>query len=365
MHIGRPNVEAQEAEMPKQDEGAGTALNIIDRSQFMPAMSIELAVERYNTITEFVSRVLRRDVDYGVIPGTDKFTLLKPGAEKLTTFFGLSTRFQLIERIEDWTGENYGGEPFFYYLYRCQLFRGDLLVAEADGSCNSRETKYRYRDAQRKCPDCGQAAIIKGKEDYGGGWLCFRKKGGCGAKFSTGDSQIETQQVGRISNPDIADQVNTIQKMGQKRALIAVTLLAVNASEFFTQDIEDMPGYLPVVVQPAGGAGGGTAEDEPAKTYAPAARERKGAVQPAQPSQTAQAYSSSSSPSSSSSFSAEMEKGMKAEILGACRVLGKTEEQLVEWLSKKYQVNAIDELTEAQRREVLAFLQQRIAQRAA
>jgi len=31
-----------------------------------------------------------------------------------------------------------------------------------------------------------------------------------------------------------------VQKMAQKRALIAATLLAVNASEFFTQDIEDM-----------------------------------------------------------------------------------------------------------------------------
>ena len=101
------------------------ALAPVDRSQFMPAMSIELAVERYNTITEFVSRVLRRDVDYGMIPGTDKLTLLKPGAEKLTTFFGLSTRFRLIERIEDWTGEDHNGEPFFYYLYRCQLSRGE------------------------------------------------------------------------------------------------------------------------------------------------------------------------------------------------------------------------------------------------
>src|SRR5918911_667312 len=114
--------------------------------------SIEPAVERYNAVTEFVSRVLRRDVDYGVIPGTDKFTLLKPGAEKLTTFFGLSTRFQLLERIEDWTGAEHDGEPFFYYLYRCRLYRDNLLVAEADGSCNSREQKYRWREARRTCP---------------------------------------------------------------------------------------------------------------------------------------------------------------------------------------------------------------------
>jgi len=43
----------------------------------------------------------------------------------------------------------------------------------------------------------------------------------------------------RIPNPDGADVVNTIQKMAQKRALVAATLLATSASEFFTQDMED------------------------------------------------------------------------------------------------------------------------------
>ena len=33
--------------------------------------------------------------------------------------------------------------------------------------------------------------------------------------------------------------VNTIQKMAQKRALVAATLIATSASEFFTQDVED------------------------------------------------------------------------------------------------------------------------------
>src|ERR1051325_787832 len=224
----------------RSSDETGRALAAVERSRFMPAMSIESAVERYNAVTEFVSRVLRKDVDYGVIPGTDKRTLLKPGAEKLTTFFGLSTRFQLLERIEDWTGEQHGGEPFFYYLYRCRLFRGDVLIAEGDASCNSRETKYRWREAQRLCPSCGVTAIIKGKEDFGGGWLCRKKKGGCGAKYADGDQTIESQPTGRVFNSDIADQVNTIQKMAQKRSLVGSVLHAVNASEFFTQDIEDM-----------------------------------------------------------------------------------------------------------------------------
>ena len=292
-------------------DDAGGALVSVERSRFMPAMTIESAVERYQQVTEFVSRVLRKDVDYGVIPGTEKLTLLKPGAEKLTTFFGLSTRFQLLERIEDWTGADHGGEPFFYYLYRCRLYRGDLLIAEADASCNSRETKYRWREAQRTCPACGVAAIIKGREEYGGGWVCFRKRGGCGAKYPDGDESIESQQTGRIFNPDICDQVNTIQKMAQKRSLVAAVLIAVNASEFFTQDVEDMRPHA-----------------TPVKREAAAA-------------------------------------DLASEIRAACRALGKTEEQLAGWIRKKYGADAVEQLTDADMREVLSLLQGMLAKRAA
>lgn len=211
----------------------------LDHQSFMPVLSIRQAVERFNTVVEFVRTVMRDGIDYGRIPGTDKPTLLKPGAKKLCTLFGLTSRFDLIRSLEDWDGSQRDGEPFFYYLYRCQLWRGDGIVSEGDGSCNSFEQKYRYRESQRRCPSCGVAAIIKGKEEYGGGWLCFRKKGGCGVKFADEDAEIISQPVGRVPNENIADQVNTIQKMAQKRALIAATLLAVNGSEFFTQDGED------------------------------------------------------------------------------------------------------------------------------
>jgi hypothetical protein len=316
-------------------EAVEGALVAVERSRFMPAMSIESAVERYGAVTEFVSRVLRREVDYGVIPGTEKLTLLKPGAEKLTTFFGLSTRFQLIERVEDWAGDAHNGEPFFYYLYRCQLYRGDLLVAEADGSCNSREQKYRWREAQRLCPDCKQAAIIKGREEYGGGWICFRKKGGCGAKFLTGDPVIESQIVGRVPNPDIADQVNTIQKMGQKRSLVAAVLIAVNASEFFTQDVEDF---------------------SPHAAPAPATADAR----PTDPADSARP-TSQADPAAGGDEPADLE----AEILAACRALGRSETHLAEWLRRKYQAEGIRQLTAAQRREVLEFLNGLLAKRRA
>ena len=208
-------------------------------SSFMPVMRPREALERYQAFKDFVEDVLRPGVDFGVIPGTTKPTLLKPGAEKLATFFGLSVHFEPVQVIEDWTGEEHGGEPLFYYWYRCELTRDGRPVADAEASCNSREKKYRWRDSQRKCPSCGQPAIIKGRSEYGGGWVCFAKKGGCGAKFRDDDTAITSQQTGRAANEDIADAVNTIQKMAQKRALVAATLIGTNASEWFTQDVED------------------------------------------------------------------------------------------------------------------------------
>jgi hypothetical protein len=221
------------------DENSGSALMPVENDVFMPILSIQQAVERFNAVVEFVRTVMREGVDYGRIPGTEKATLLKPGAEKLCTLFGLTSRFEILRSIEDWTGESHNGEPFFYYLYRCRLRRGSLVIAEGDGSCNSWEQKYRYRQAHRRCPACSHPAIIQGKEEYGGGWVCFRKRGGCGAKFAIDDESITNQPAGRVTNENIADQVNTIQKIAQKRALIAAALLAVNGSEFFTQDSED------------------------------------------------------------------------------------------------------------------------------
>lgn len=215
------------------------ALQVREESAaLMPVMSIETATERYKTIVEYVSKLMKEGSDFGKIPGTDRSTLLKPGAEKLCTLFGLSKRFEIVKDAEDWES------GFFYYLYRCALYRGETLIAQGDGSCSSRESKYRWRNAQRVCPNCKQPTIFQSKNP-GEGFFCWSKKGGCGAKFFADDSGITEQAVGKVANPDIADQVNTIQKMAQKRALIAATLLAVNASEFFTQDYEDFVDVTP------------------------------------------------------------------------------------------------------------------------
>ena len=262
-------------------------------SSFMPVMRPREALERYQAFKDFVEDVLRPGVDFGVIPGTTKPTLLKPGAEKLATFFGLSVHFEPVQVIEDWTGEEHGGEPLFYYWYRCELTRDGRPVADAEASCNSREKKYRWRDSQRKCPSCGQPAIIKGRPEYGGGWVCFAKKGGCGAKFRDDDTAITSQQTGRAANEDIADAVNTIQKMAQKRALVAAALIGTNASEWFTQDVED---YIDADFTP-----GPVERVEPLETFAKGSKAAARAQDPAsvitfEPAASAKASDEASAP---------------------------------------------------------------------
>lgn len=204
-----------------------------------PVMDIGLAKQRLQEFQSFIRDYLVEGEDFGKIPGAPKPTLLKPGADKLCELYGLADDYEFIERVEDFD------RSIFDYTIKCILTdrRRGLPVSAGLGSCNSLEQKYRWREARRLCPQCGKDAIIKGKEEYGGGWLCFAKKGGCGAKFSANDPAIIDQPTGRTPNEDVADLKNTILKMAKKRAKIDATLSATRSSGVFTQDIEDMPHF--------------------------------------------------------------------------------------------------------------------------
>lgn len=199
--------------------------------------SVAQIVAQTRKIQECMNAVMVDGEHYGVIPGTQgrdgkpaKKTLLKPGAEKLCLMFRLCPEYETL-RAEQTTA-------LVSYTVRCRLTHIPTgnLVATGLGSCNSRESKYQ-RAAAKKCPSCNKETIIKGKEEYGGGWLCYGKKGGCGAKFKDGDATIEKQDTG-IADPSDLD--NTILKMACKRSLVAAALNATAASDCFTQDLEDL-----------------------------------------------------------------------------------------------------------------------------
>lgn len=197
--------------------------------------------ERVEQLDAFYRGLMQEGTDYGKIPGTDKPTLLQPGAQLACTYFGFAPTFELLpSSVENWEG------GFFALSVRCRLTRADgSAVAEGIGSCNSKEDKYRWRNQDPQCPSCGLNTIRRGSAKFGGGYYCAAKSGGCGANFKNGPEadEIARQPAGRIENPEPWSLHNTILKMAEKRALVAATLNATGASRIFTQDVEDLPEF--------------------------------------------------------------------------------------------------------------------------
>ncbi|WP_345948678.1 hypothetical protein ABDD95_17700 [Mucilaginibacter sp. PAMB04274] len=193
--------------------------------------SITHMAQMRNALIAFTKEVLVKDQDYGVVPGVQKPTLLKPGAEKLMNLYGLSVEFECTDKVLDIQSK------FIAYTYKATAKNRDgRIVTQCEGSVNSFEPKYRYVWLEKAKPV--QATQDKLKAEGNGK---FRKG-------ATGWSWVE-----RTENPDLLGLQNTMQKMAQKRAFVGAILLATNASEFFTQDVEDM-GFIDVeatVVEPA------------------------------------------------------------------------------------------------------------------
>lgn len=218
-------------------------MNQIEQYQGAPApaiqvgaLSAEMLKHQVAIVREAQSAVMKKGHHYDAIPGCgDKPVLLKPGAEVIALTFQFAPTYDVTQT------EHANGHREFSVT--CNLIHRPTgsLVGQGLGSCSTLESKWRYRKAEQKCPKCGSEAIIKGKKEYGGGWVCFAKKGGCGAKFKDGDQAIENQNMGRVEHDNPADYYNTCLKMAKKRAFVDAILVSTAASDVFTQDIEEQP----------------------------------------------------------------------------------------------------------------------------
>lgn len=209
------------------------ALTVRDAVQALDAIGRKAAIDdllnKVALVQEVMERVMHDGEHYGKIPGCgDKPALLKAGAEKLGMTFRLKAQFDVTERDL--------GRAHREYSVKCCLSDGNMGV----GSCSTMESKYRYRSSERKCPKCGKAAIIAGKAEFGGGWLCWAKKDGCGEKFKKDDSAITSQPTDKVEHDNPADYYNTCLKMGKKRAHVDAIITATACSDIFTQDVEEM-----------------------------------------------------------------------------------------------------------------------------
>lgn len=166
-------------------------------------------------LNNFIASMMRDKTDYGIIPGTKKPGLWKPGAEKLIYFNGLGVRITCTEKVQDWD------KGFFHYEHKATIFhkRTGTDVAECIGSANSKEARYAWRwVSDKKIPRGINIEDLQSKE----------------GQYGT---------VYRIENEDKFTLPNTLQKQSQKRAMVGAALLACRASENFTaQEVEEEQG---------------------------------------------------------------------------------------------------------------------------
>ena len=238
-----------------------------------PVLTSDQYLQQYSRIQGFYEVVMVSGIDYGVIPGTEKPTLLKPGAQKLGVLFGLSAKWEIIEMITDWTGQDHSGEPFLYYRMKVDLYQGPRMVSSAVGSANSWEGRYRFRwQAESDIPSNIDIERLESRtsEFTEWGWAIEKREtqGRYGKPVEywdmfeeaiADDSAVQTMKQNRrgeeqpawsirsvaykVPNMDVGDLDNTIMKQALKRAYVDAMLYATGASSFFTQDVEDMPDF--------------------------------------------------------------------------------------------------------------------------
>lgn len=164
-------------------------INVVPR----PQISLNEMEKAIREMQDFVNKLFVEGEHYGVIVKGQKPTLLKPGAELLLNLYGYGLKMEKVKEVEDWD------KPFFYYEYKAIVYskRGGWVEAEGFGSANSKEKKWAF------------------------------------------------DRYGKPQPPEyIYSMVNSIQKIAQKRAMVAPTLIACRASALFTQDLEDMEGFV-------------------------------------------------------------------------------------------------------------------------
>lgn len=162
-------------------ENQVTALSVIDS---IDTNMVARTMDKIRSFQAVIKAAVVEGHDIGVIPGTRKPTLLKPGAEKIVMMMGLSSRFEIMDRVEDYD------KGFFAYNLRCVLSRDGYDIVQGVGHCNSREKKYVDQDP-----------------------------------YSI---------------------TNTILKMAKKRAYVDAALSVASLSDVFTQDLEDLPDSMKI-----------------------------------------------------------------------------------------------------------------------
>ena len=204
---------------------------------------------RHDLVLQMMDNVLKPGVHHGLIPGCGtKPSLFLPGAEVLAATFQFCPRYK-VEK--EWQGQH------LTVTVICELYLNltdgvQLLVAEGAAICSTYESKYRYRggvgestgmlvptgywDKRKSAKPEDQK---KAQEMIGGPGFTVSKLDESGTPTKGQGTWTIMKVNEKMENPDLADQWNTVVKMGCKRAFVHSVRTATGTADVFTQDLED------------------------------------------------------------------------------------------------------------------------------
>lgn len=203
------------------------------------AMNVESVTRQVAIIQNVMKSVMKQDEHYGTIPGTNKPSLLKPGAEKLNLVFRLRPEYQITKT------ELYNGHREYEVVCTLYHIPTGQSVGQGVGSATTMEGKYRFRGGEKK--DTGKPV----PKDY---WNLKKTDparakeliGGDGFGTAKFEGEWRICELGeKVEHDNPADYYNTVLKMAKKRAHVDAILTATAASDIFTQDTEDMTEVIP------------------------------------------------------------------------------------------------------------------------
>jgi len=130
---------------------------VIRQSSGGEVITPDQVVKQIEMIHDLYTRVMKRDLHFGKIPGVDKDTLFKAGAEKLNLMFRLVPKVDNRQEVDLGNGHREVKYVIGLYKVGSEEFHGHGI-----GSCSTLETKYRYRwQSTDKKPDKEDAESMK------------------------------------------------------------------------------------------------------------------------------------------------------------------------------------------------------------
>lgn len=187
---------------------------LVEESMTSGVLSSKHIQARINMIQDAVRSVFKKDVHYGTIPGTKKPTLYQPGADQILVMFKIAAAEPKVEDLST-------PDSIRYRITRSGVNQlNGVVLGVGVGECSSDEEKYKWRK-----PVCEQEFQETPEDRRREVWKTYQQK---------------TYKVKQVRmNP--ADVANTILKMADKRAKIAMTLVVTGAADAFNQDLEELP----------------------------------------------------------------------------------------------------------------------------